>query len=394
MLIVRAMLVVSLAALLAFGAVSAMTFFAPPSHPMRVLATAFTSHPEALTDQAMGEIGRAAARGAAVPPSARQAIYDVSRKAPLSADPFLVEGTISEMDGDPARAERLFLAARNRNPRSQGARYFLADRFLKTNRILPGLVELGALARLSERAAQPLIPALAAYARTPGAVTELRRYFRLSPVARDQTLALLADDAANAPLILSLAPEALSGGAPADWQGRLIQSLIAAGDYAGADALWRRVSGVENRGLLFNPQFRASSAPPPFNWQYPIGSAGVAEATGSGGLDVIYYGREEAVLASQLVRLAPGGYRLSMRAEGQSRSDGLAWNVVCVPGKAALLRLPVGTGGEGRIAGAFAVPATGCAAQMLELRGRPGDVPQTEQLTISDLKLDQLAARP
>lgn len=394
MLMVRAMLVVSLAALLAVGAVSAMTFIAPPTHPLRALATSFGSHPEALSDRAMGEIGSAAARGATVPASARRAMISVSRNAPLAPDPFLVEGTIAEMNRDPARAERLFLAARNRDPRSQGARYFLADRFLKTNRILPGLVELGALARLSERAAQPLIPALAAYARTPGATTELRRYFKLSPVARDQTLSLLAQDASNAPLILSLAPEALAGGAPADWHGRLIQSLVTAGDYAGADALWRRVSGVANRGLVFNPEFRASTAPPPFNWQYPVGSAGVAEATGSGGLDVVYYGREEAVLALQMLRLAPGGYRLSLRADGPSRRDGLAWTIACVPDKAALLRLPIGTGEKGRIAGAFAVPATGCPAQMLELRARPADVPQTEQVTILDLRLEPLAARP
>jgi len=394
MLTARALVVLPLAVLLAVGAIQAMTFVAPTGHALRALAPTFGSHPDALLNRAMGEIGTAAARGGTVPPSARQAIASVARKAPLAPDPFLVEGTIAEMEGNSPRAERLFLAARDRNPRSQGARYFLADRYLKTNRILPGLIEIAALARLSEKAAQPLIPALAAYARSPGAVAELRRFFKLSPATRDRTLALLAEDARNAPLILSLAPEALDGAAPAGWQASLVRSLVAAGDYAGAEALWSRTAGVANRGLLFNPQFRTSAAPPPFNWQFFSGTSGVAEPSGSGGLDVIYYGRDEVALATQLLRLAPGGYRLAMRVEGSSRASGLAWNILCVPTSGALLRLPLGASGKGNVAGAFAVPAAGCPAQSLELRGRPGDSSQTAQLTIFDLKLEPLAATP
>lgn len=390
----RALVVLLLAGLLAFGAVRAMTFVAPSNHMLRALAPAFASHPDALADGAMGEIGASAARGGSVPPSARQAMASVARKAPLVPDPFLVEGTIAQMVGESSRAERLFLEARDRDPRSQGARYFLADRYLKTNRILPGLVELGALTRLSEKASQPLVPALAAYAKTPGAIAELRRFFDFAPATRDSTLALLSEDSRNAPLILSLAPETLDGAAPADWHGRLIQSLIRAGDYAGADALWSRVSGVANRGLLFNPQFRVSSAPPPFNWQFSTGSAGVADPSGSGGLDVIYYGRADVSLASQLLRLAPGRYRLAMRVEGPSQASGLAWTIICVPSSKALVQLPLGTVGKGMIAADFAVPPGDCPAQAIELRGRPANSEATEQFTISNLRLDSLAAAP
>lgn len=392
MLTARALFVLPLAALLAVGAIRAMTFVAPSSHALRALEPTFGTHPDALVNRAMGEIGTAAARGGTVPPSARQAIASAARKSPLAPDPFLVEGAIAEMAGDPSRAERLFVAARTRNPRSQGARYFLADRYLKTNRILPGLVEMGALARLSEKASQPLIPALAAYARTPGALPELRRFFITAPATRDRTLALLAEDARNAPLIFALAPGSLRGAPKADWHGRLIQSLITAGDYAGAEALWSRVAGVANRGLLYNPQFRDTSAPPPFNWQYASGTSGVAEASDRGGLDVIYYGRDDVALATQLLRLAPGRYRLAMRVDGPSRASGLAWNILCVPGSGALLNLPLGTVGRGSISGAFAVPAAGCPAQALELRGRPGESSETAQLTILDLKLEPLAA--
>lgn len=392
MLKLRALVVLPLAVLLAVGAIRAMTFVAPTNHELRALAPTFGSHPDALVTQAMAEIGTAAARGGTVPDSARQALISVARRAPLAPEPYLVEGTIAEMSGDPSRAERLFLAARARDPRSQGARYFLADRYLKKNRILPGLVEMGALARLSPTASQPLIPALAAYARAPGGITELRRFFERSPAVRDSTLGLLAGDARNAPLVLALAPEPRPGAPKADWQGRMVNSLVLAGDYAGAEALWRRVSGVANRGLLFNPQFRETSAPPPFNWQLVSGASGVAAASGNGGLDVIYYGRDEVALATQMLRLAPGRYRLSFRIDGPSRASGLAWNILCVPSKAPLLQLPFGTFDKGSIGGAFAVPAMGCPAQTLEIKGRPGDSAETAQLTIFDLTLAPLGA--
>lgn len=393
MLVARALVVLPLAALLAVGGVRAMAFVAPSSHPLRAIASTFRSHPDALVDRAMGEIGSAARKGGTVPPSARLAIAKVARQAPLVPEPFLVEGTIAEMAGDSSRAERLFLAARTRDPRSQGARYFLADRYLKTNRILPGLVEISVLARLSVKASQPLIPALAAYARTPGAITELRRFFKLSPATGEETLALLALDARNAPLVLALAPDPVPGAVTSEWQKRLIGSLISAGDYAGAEAVWRRAAGVANRGLLYNPQFRVSSAPPPFNWQFLSGKAGVAEPTGSGGLDVVYYGREDATFASQFLRLAPGRYRLALRVDGpSSRASGMSWAILCVPSNAALFQLPLATGGQGVVAGTFAVPASACPAQVIELRGRPGESSGTAQLTIAGLRLEPLAA--
>lgn len=387
----RALVVLPLAALLMIGAVRAMTFVAPSDQPLRSLAPSFDGHPEAMTDSAMAEIGAAAARGADMPESARQGLAAVALKAPLAPDAFLVEGTVAQMAGDGARAERLFVAARTRNPRSEGARYFLAERYFKTNRIQAGLVEMAALARLSERASEPLVPALVAYAQTPGAIAELRRFFATEPVVRDRTLGLLAGDARNATLVLALMPDARPGAITGDWPQRLIRSMVVAGDYAGAEAMWVRLSGVARRGLLYNPQFRDLPAPPPFNWTYGSGSAGVAEPSGSGGLDVIYYGREDVSLASQMMRLAPGRYRLAMRIDGPSRADGVAWTVACYPDNKSIFQLPLGTVDKGVIAGTFVVPASGCAAQSIELRGRPPEVTETAQVSIFDLKLEPVA---
>jgi hypothetical protein len=387
----RGLAVLALAALLTAVAVRAMTFVAPADHPIRVLAGSFDGHPDALLDRAMTEIGTAASRGGAVPPSARTAMAAVARKAPLAPEPFLVEGTIAEIGGDSGRAERLFLAARDHDPRSQGARYFLADRYLKTNRILPGLIEMSALGRLSEKLSAPLVPALAAYARTPGATTELRRFFERSPALRESTLAMLAGDPRNGPLILSLASPIRPEAPPAEWQRRLIQALITTGDYAGAEAMWRRVAGIRDRGLLYNPQFRALPALPPFNWSYVSGTAGVAEASGSGGLDVIYYGREATTFASQTLRLPPGRFRLSVRLVGASGETGLSWTIRCVPGDSMILQLPLDNVAAKVAAGGFTVPPAGCAAQLIELRARPGETARTAEVSISGLALERQA---
>lgn len=392
MIRMRALVVLPIAALLSLGAVRATTFAAPIDHPLRAIGPSFSGHPDAVTEQAMTQIGTAAAQGEGMPSSALDGLALVARKAPLAPDPFLVEGAVAQMAGDPARAESLFTAARRRDPRSEGARYFLAERYFQTGRILPGLVEMGALARLSVRASQPLVPALVAYARTPGAIDELRRFFVLAPKVREQTLSLLAGDARNAPLVLALMPEARSIAKDSDWPRRLIQSMVAANDYAGAEAMWMRLSGEANRGLLYNPQFRDLPAPPPFNWNYGSGTAGVAEPSGGGGLNVIYYGRDDATLVSQMLRLAPGNYRLAMRIDGPSRASGLAWTIVCYPGPSTIFQLPLGTVGKGAVTGTFAVPTTGCPAQSIELRGRPPEVTETSQLSIRNLKLDPVAA--
>lgn len=390
------MLIVPLGLALAIFAVRAMVFQSPPDHPLRALQPTFADHPDALIEAAMHDIGNSARTGGTVSRAAQAALMRVARAAPLAPEPFLTNGTIAQIAGDDAQAEQAFLAARLREPRSAAARYFLADRFLRTNRIAAGLNETAALARLSERASQPLVPALAAYAKTPGAIPELRRFFHASPRNRDLTLATLALDPANADLILALAPALPNRQVPPpDWQPRLIRSLVETGDYSAAEQVWRTINGVQSRGLLFDPGFRNSTASPPFGWYLTSGSAGVAQASVSGGLDIIYYGREEAAFASQLVRLPPGSYRLGMQVKAPLTTGGLAWSVTCAVGaRQKLMQLPLSSGRAGIVASNFTVPAADCPAQTIELHGQPVDSPDTAQATITGLDLVPAGSAP
>jgi hypothetical protein len=234
-------------------------------------------------------------------------------------------------------------------------------------------------------------PALATFAQTPGAVPQLRRLFQSSPQLEPVVLSALANDARNAKLVLTLWGRRNSSPDPAsaEWQAKLINKLVEQGQFGSAYAVWRLVTGVaDSRGSLFNPRFAKSTEPPPFNWKLAT-DGGVVEPTRGDRLQVIYFGRNDAVLAEQLLLLPPGRYQLSMDISAPPGEGGaIAWSLTCVPGKAAVFRLPIEQ--KGRLAVSFLVPE-GCAAQRLQLTGTPGDFPQSQDFSIGKFSLTKRA---
>lgn len=340
------------------------------------------AHPSVLIEKAFLAIATAASRGMPVPEATRADVLDAARKSPLSPDPFVIEGAIAQSEGQGEEAERLLLAAKARDPRSRGARFLLADRYIRSGRIAAGLFEMQALVNLQSRGVEAFGPALAGYARSPGAVPQLRRFFTEYPRVEASVLSVLAADAANANLVLSLASN-LDNPNP-DWRGTLVQALASAGQYARAYAIWARLSRVRPVGGLFNPGFADVGAPGPFNWEYPQSSEGVAEPDGEGGLSVLYYGRARAALAGQSMLLKPGRYRLEMAVESAVQSpDSLHWILVCAADGKPLADMQLRAGA---VAGSFEVP-TGCIAQRLELVGLPGDRSETTEAVVRRLRL-------
>lgn len=346
-------------------------------------ALLWPSHPAVLTDRALLAIATGTARGEEVSPATRANVRQITRKAPLSPDPYLIEGAIAQTEGRDEIAERLLLAARDRDPRSRGARFLLADRFLRTGRITDGLIEMQALVSLQSRGAETFGPALVAYARTPGAVPELRAFFAKYPRAEASVLSILATDPANADLVLALASNVRDP--DPDWRGILVSVLARAGQYQKAYAIWARLSGVRATGGVFNPGFDDLPAPAPFNWHFPPVSEGVAEPDGKGGLGVLYYGRANAVLASQLLLLPPGKYRIGMSVDGAGGEGAIHWILRCGQEQKAFVDLPLRAGA---VAGNFDVP-DGCQAQWLELQGIAGETPAVTELTIRGLRLER-----
>jgi hypothetical protein len=391
-LIARAIIVVAVAALLAFQVVRSAAV-EDPSTQSTLGARLWPSNPSVITELTMAEIGARAAKGESLSPAILRQVEDIARKAPLAPEPFLIHGALAQVQQRQGLAERFFTVARSRDPRSQAARYFLAEQYLRTGRTEQALAEMAVLSRLVPNGTVGLAPSLAQFARTPGAVPQLRSLFRSSPEFEPMVLSQLASDARNADLVM-----ALWGGRPgsadprsAEWQSKLVNMLVEQGQFAKAHATWRRLAGVNQApGAIFNPGFAQSAAPPPFNWKFASGG-GVVEPSPGDRLQVIYFGREDVVLAEQLLLLGPGRYRLSMAVSAPPGEGGeIAWTITCLPKTAEILRLPIRT--KSIVAGDFSVPP-GCSAQRLQLHGLAGDFPQSQELTVGRLELRKVAGQ-
>lgn len=349
-------------------------------------AAVWATHPRVLVSQALTEIGEAAVAGKEPPAESLARLTRVAKLSPLSHDPFLVRGISAQQAGDLPLAEQAFLAARHRAPREAAPRYFLAQLYLTSGRGEQGLSELAVLARLLPHGPQNVAPSLASYARSAADLTSLKSIFRKHPELEDAVLAELAKDPANAALALRLATRlrATDGSLP-NWSRTMIARLAEAGEFAAAYGLWEAVTSARSRGALFDPNFAGSDAPEPFNWTLRSDSTGSAEPNGRGGLSVIFYGREDSVLASQSTLLEPGRYRLAMRVSGNPAGS-LRWIVRCLPGATEALALPLGDKANANAAADFTVGQE-CTAQRLDLVGVAGELPKQVEVTISELDL-------
>ncbi|MCL6682368.1 hypothetical protein [Sphingomonas alba] len=346
------------------------------------------SHPAVVTDRVLFDIAVAAAHGRLPPASVIEDARQIATRAPLSPDPFVIRGAIAETQGRGAVSETFLTEARSRDPRSRASRFLLADRYFRTGRMTQGLIEMQVLVGLQSRGLEAFLPALVAYAKTPGAIPQMRDYFRLRPQTEAPVLSILAVDPANADLVMALATN-LRRPEP-DWRETLLTRLTATGQYAKAYVSWSRLTGVPMRSGLYNAAFAKLPAPAPFNWSYAETPEGVAEADGKGGLDLLYYGRAPATLVHQIMLLRPATYKLAMKVNVDSGdATAIRWAVRCLPGETALAEVPLKPGPVEVI---FAVPET-CLAARLELAGVAGDVPRTTEVIISGLRLDAEAPR-
>lgn len=348
-------------------------------------ARIWPDHPTVTLESGLAEIGAMAVAARPVNPALLHRLLAASAKAPLAPEPFLVRGVEAQLAGNQTRALQAFLAARDRNPRTIAARYFLADHYLKAGQVGPGLAEISVLARLVPQSLPNVAPFLAAYARSPSAAPQVKAMLQSHPQLEPLVLNTLAADAANADLILALWSG--RGGEDAKpWQANLLTRLIESGRYDLARDSWARFTGITaDQGRLFDPDF-SRQALPPFGWSLASGPAGVAESEGAGRLHILFYGRDNLVLASQVLTLKPGRYRLSMNANVTTpTSKSLQWTVGCLPASNQIFQIGLDRGGP--VSGSFAVPPANCHAQRLELSGTAPEFPEQADVTISKLSL-------
>ena len=333
----------------------------------------------------MAEISTAARSHSQVPPAAFAMMDDAALKAPLASEPFLVRGVQNELRGEGADAQLAFEAAQRRDPRSLAAAYFLADRYFRLEDANRGLREVAALARLSPGGNLAVAPYLAGYARSPSNWPALRAMFRANPGIAEPTLLVLASNPDTAPAVLALA-DPKEKAQDAHWLAPLLNSLTAAGKYEEARGVWERATRANAPGLIYDGSFRDRNSPPPFNWSLTSSTVGVAERQ-AGRLHIIFYGQEDGILATQLLLLQAGQYRLSMQLVGDNaRAHSLTWSIWCDKSEAPIASVNLDVAANR--GWSFAVPPN-CPAQWLRLSGMSSDIAQQVDVMVASLKLDK-----
>jgi hypothetical protein len=383
-LIVRRLIVIAIALLLAVQVVrDAAVEALAPLHPASA-AKVWATHPAVEISLGMTEIGTAARERKPIDPRTFAMIDDAAAKSPLAPEPFLVRGVQEQTKGDAQAAGRAFVAAQRRDPRSLPAAYFLADYYARSGQALQALQQMAVLARLSPGGITTVAPFVATYAKDRANWPAMRALFRSQQGLENSVLSVLARDPANTDAILAVAdPNHRQPDSP--WLTTLLRSLVANGDYQRAHALWSSIGGGGSGGLIYDPGFSSPDPPPPFNWSFATADTGLAERQSGSRLHAIFYGNDDGVLASELVLLPPGTYRLAMQIVGQPvHPEALSWSIRCDKSPDPISSIAI-TDAAAR-GWTFQVPAD-CPAQWLELSGRSGDIAQQSEVTITGLKL-------
>jgi len=389
-LIVRRLIVVVVALLLAVQVVRSAAVTALATVHPETAAKFWARHPSVEISLGLARIGRAARERKTIDQNVFAMIDDAAVKSPLSPEPFLVRGVQAQTAGDAEAARLAFLAAHSRDPRSLPAAYFLADYYFRAGEALPGLQQTVLLARLSPGGSTAVAPFVAAYAQNRANWGQMRALFRSQPAIEDQVLSVLAQNPSNADAVLAVA-DASHRSPDSPWLSVLLRSLVTAGDYPRAHAIWSSVGqGQASGALLYDASFSSPEPPPPFNWTLASSTVGLAERQPGKRLHVIFYGNDDGALASELVLLPAGTYRLQMQIVGSPvHPESLRWSVRCDKSQE-----PLATVAADQAASrgwTFQVPED-CPAQWLELSGRSGDIAQQSDVTITGLTLTRTGA--
>ncbi len=335
-------------------------------------------------------------REGAITPNTSEAAVRALQRAPLAHDPFFFAGLDKLVGGERNAVLPLIAEARRRNPRSRMARLIYLDQVLRAGKVREAASEIAAIARLIPETSRVLVPELAKYAVDPKTAPALIEALRPDARLRDTVLEHLASSGADPEAVLRLAASAPSSSdvkSTPEWQNRMLSSLVEKGEVGRARAIWSKLASVEPAALrdgVYDGGFRGAPGPAPFNWRFTQSAAGVAEPTKTPALQIEYYGRAQAELASQLLQLSPGRHVLSMTVSGNAPSGGgsLAWTLTCLRSKDAFAAIALTkiSYTPKRLSQPVIVP-TNCPAQWLRLVGTPAEFPASHSVTVADLQV-------
>ena len=354
--------------------------------------TAIVSHDPGVTLE-RASLALVTQRGILTPATIAE-VQRSAQAAPLDARAYLILGHQQLLDGQPARALRTLEAGQRFDPRNPLIHLLLLDRYLRTGHFADAAQQFAVSSRLVGPAQGAIAKAMAQMSLAPETREGARRTLAADPELENSVLVTLAkSDTAPSTIFALASPGARRDAGNAEsWGPAIVARLIERQRYADARRVWQevyRLTLAQATPPVFDAGFRELPGSPPFNWTLTASGVGAADIT-KGKLSVNYYGRDDGVLAGQLLVLGPGAYRFAITVEGTKMGVGpsLFWSLRCATGgKSEVMALPViATGTPHRAAIAFTIPG-GCPAQQLSLMGNPGEFPAPVTLTLRDLYL-------
>jgi hypothetical protein len=295
--------------------------------------------------------------------------------------PALVElrGLRAETAGDKGRAAALFSLSDQISRRSLGTRIWLIQRSVEAGDVGGALKDFDIALRTSSAAPPMLFPVLASAVSDPQLVGPIARLLDRPSDWRAMFLHHAVVERHAPPGVSSLVLQVRDRAAltRAGIDQTLIGELV--GQAAFAEA--RRVHDAFHPALaafVADPIFALPEQAYPFGWRLiESGELGATRGVVGGRPALTYQALSGAggVVATQLLTLPAGGYRLTVRTAAADRAPSPYWTLTCgEAGGAQILRLDQPGQADGVGVGAFTVPA-GCAGQWLALHVRGADTP-------------------
>ncbi len=336
-------------------------------------------------------------------PQVRTLARAALRSQAINPDALAVLGFLSEVKGDAVAAERLVRASDRLSRRQSAVQLWLIESSVRKGDVAQALVHYDRALRTKPDTQKLLFPVLAAAITNPEIRSALKPYVRSKTGWADQFLLYASSQAPDLRAVVDLVTET---GGPVDPGNNmrqkqiLLSSLVSKGAYDDARRVYRLMPG-QKEARLISPAFDASDKDARFGamgWQiFDDPDAGGSFENGEDRnrvrLSVFANAATTRPVATRLLYLAPGSYRLSVVLAAIEPGDGgyLRWQLRCMAGAAASAAPIWVQDSTANIDGAAITVPTTCAVQRLELiaaggRGETGGQSGLEAV-ISDVSL-------
>jgi tetratricopeptide (TPR) repeat protein len=320
------------------------------------------------------------------------------KASPMSAASLHAVAVAKQLKGDAAGALTLMTLAGQRNQRNQATNLWLFNENLRAGRYPEAFRRADLMLRRRPDDQAMIYQTLISVIDRPGAMAALLQTLKEGQAWRADFLRTLSEqgDPGGVALRIMLALRVSSHPPLAAEVQPLLTSLTNQGRYQQAHQVWLSMNQTDpNQPAIFDGGFEQPRRVPPFDWRL-VQNGGVTASVEliEGGAGHALYGEyptgADALLAEQMLVLAPGAYRFTGRAKIDRSPDDAAmkWTISCAPDGAVLATVTEGGPAPWRgFSAALQVPADGCPAQWLRLKGTIGSTYSVASGWFDDLRV-------